>query len=145
MSLLEYSKTGFCLNLMAALYAFMWIPLAIHDGFWDAGLDAASRGRNLMVAGFYTLFGVLALIGAVKEKNDVQPMKGRLITGFWLCSLLWAVFWFVMSLWVLATSEKADRYFYYTFLTIISLLMSIASLRSLLVARFYNENKSQTV
>ncbi|MDR2040731.1 MAG: hypothetical protein LBP98_00225 [Tannerella sp.] len=79
MNLFKYSKQGACINLIAALFAFMWIPPTIDDGFRAGRLDAASKGASLMMAGFYILFGVIALTGAISVIS--MNLKTALISG----------------------------------------------------------------
>jgi hypothetical protein len=57
----------------------LWIPLAIYDGFWAEKVDADSKGWNLVMALWHIIFGVIILVSAVREKKNVQPMKGCLI------------------------------------------------------------------
>ena len=141
MKLFNYSKTGFYLKLATGILAFLWIPLAIYDGFWANRLDASSKGANLFAALFYLFYGVIILISAWKEKRNLQPMKGCLYAGFIGCSFLGATFWIAMSLWVLVTSEQSDNSFYYSVFAVICFFITITSLRELFIGKiFKNQN-----
>ena len=139
MSLLKYSKTGYYLKLTTSILAFIILPLFVYDGFLAERLDSSSKGANLIAVICYVAIGVMFLISALKEKKNLEPMKGCFITGIWTCSFLFSCFWSVMLCWVLLDRTGTKDLFSYVW-AVISLFVAVSSFRELFINKMFRKS-----